>query len=65
MSSSQRYLNKENSYSHEGNLMLDLKMGQLCNLIETAVETCEMCGIRKKNHYCIEPKCLQKELVCS
>jgi hypothetical protein len=44
--------------------MLDFKIGQLINLLETSIEVCTSCMVNKKNHYCVEPKCKKKELIC-
>lgn len=33
-------------------------------LVERSCETCPKCQLRKKNHYCIEPKCGSKSLIC-
>lgn len=39
-------------------------MGQLMKIIETSLEICSQCQIRKKNHYCTEQLCKQRELIC-
>ena len=52
------------TYSYENNLICDLRVSQLRMAIESNLELCSKCMIRKKNHYCIEPKCCRKKLIC-
>ncbi len=33
-------------------------------IIERSCEICPKCQMRKRSHYCIEPKCTKKELIC-
>lgn len=39
-------------------------MKELLNIIESALEVCPQCQVKKKNHYCIDLNCKHRELIC-
>lgn len=51
-------------YNFEANFFGNIRLPELRRIIEKNTEACEQCLFHKKNHYCIEPKCTQKGLIC-
>jgi hypothetical protein len=60
--SSSRYIKEP--YNYEAGLIGNVRMGQLLKIVETSLEVCPHCLIRKRNHYCIEQSCRKRELIC-
>ena len=59
---SSRYLKEP--YNYEPNFLGNVKMNQLLRIIETSLQICPQCKIQKKNHYCIQQSCRNRELIC-
>lgn len=48
------------SYNYESNFLCNMRMNDVLAVIEKGCDQCPRCLIRKRNHYCIEPKCQNK-----
>lgn len=61
----QRLLNKDYGLNtSEITFISDFKMQELAKFIEVTAEMCDKCLINKKIHYCIEPSCQKRDLIC-
>lgn len=65
--STQRCLNRQSiypSFTNDVNFVSSLRLSEVESILQENLPQCSICKLKQKNHYCMEPHCDKKRLLC-